>query len=78
MELFPAIPIHFIPEKRRIFTLDDYSAHLVPEVKEAFLKKGYFLITIGGGITGDIQVNDASHHSTIGKPKHYIVSMKWK
>ena len=77
MELFPAIPIHFTPEKRRIFTLDDYSAHLVPEVKEDFLKKGYFLINIGGGITGDIQVNDESYHSTIGKPKHYIVSMKW-
>ena len=33
-----------------------------PEVEEAFRKKGYFLIVIGGGITGDIQVNNTSYH----------------
>ena len=62
IESLPTIPIHFTPEKRRIFTLDNYSAHLVREVEEAFFKKGYFLIIIGGGITGtgDIQVNDTS------------------
>ena len=60
-ESLPTIPIHFTPEKRRIFTLDNYSAHLVRELEEAFFKKGYFLIIIiGGGITGDIQVNDTS------------------
>ena len=37
-ESLPTIPIHFAPEKRRVFTLDDYSAHLVPEVEEAFFK----------------------------------------
>ena len=31
-------------------------------MEEAFFKKGYFLIIIVGGITGDIQVNDASYH----------------
>ena len=46
IESLPTIPIHFAPEKRRICTLDDYSAHLVPEVEEAFFKKGYFLIII--------------------------------
>ena len=30
IESLPTIPIHFAPEKRQIFTLDDYSAHLVP------------------------------------------------
>ena len=35
---------------------------MAPEVEEAFRKKGYFLIVIGGGITGDIQVNDTSYH----------------
>ena len=56
------IPIHFVPEKRRIFTLNDYSVHLVPEVDEAFFKKGYFLIINGRGITGNIQVNDTSYN----------------
>ena len=55
------IPINLTPEKRRIFTLDDDSAHFIPEVEEAFFKKGSFLIIIGGGITGDIQVNDISY-----------------
>ena len=66
-ESFSTIPIHFSPEKRRIFTLDDYSAQLVPEVEveEAFFKKEYFLIITGGETTGDIQVNDI--HTT-GKP----------
>ena len=36
IESLPTISIHFAPEKRRIFTPDDYSAHLVPEVEEAF------------------------------------------
>ena len=31
-------------------------------MEETFFKKGYFLIIIGGGITGDIQVNDTSYH----------------
>ena len=62
IELLPTIPIHFAPEKRRIFTFEDYSAYLVPEVEEAFFKKGYFLIIIGGGISGDIQVNDTLYH----------------
>ena len=47
----PTIPIQFAPWKRCIFTLDDYSAHLVPEVEEVFFKKG-ILIIIGGGIKG--------------------------
>ena len=54
IESLLTIPIHFAP--CCIFILDDYSAHLVPEVEEAFLKKGYLLIIIGGRITGDIQV----------------------
>ena len=58
----PTFPIHFAPDEVRIFTLNDYSAHLVAEVEEAFFKKGYFLIIIGGGITGDIQGSDTSYH----------------
>ena len=33
------------------------SVHLLPEVKEVLLKHGYVYVGIGGGITGDIQVN---------------------
>ena len=60
IENLPTIPTAFAPEKRRVFTLDDYSAHLPKKVEDAFYKKGYFLIVIGGGITGDLLVNNAS------------------
>ena len=49
IETLPTIPIHFAPEKRRILSIGDYSAHLFQEV-EAFFKKEYFLIIIGGGL----------------------------
>ena len=42
VESLPSIPVNFAPEKRCIFTLDDYSAHLAPEVEEAFRKKRLF------------------------------------
>ena len=47
--------------------LDDYSVHLMPEVRQALLKKGYVLIIIGGGVTGDIQINDTSCHHFLKK-----------
>ena len=43
-----------VPQNRDVFTLDDYSAHLPPSVEKALFAKGYFLVVIGGGITGDI------------------------
>ena len=36
----PAIHVAFNLENQIIFTLDDYSAHLAPEVEEAFDKNG--------------------------------------
>jgi hypothetical protein len=42
--------------------LDDYSVHVMPEVTAAFLERGYILVIWGGGITGDIQVNDTHLH----------------
>ena len=39
------------------------------EVRQALLKKGYVLVVIGGGITGDIQINDTSCHHNL--KKHY-------
>ena len=62
VENLPAQPVALFPQKRVIFTLDDYSVHLDPSIQEAMYKKGYFLIIIGGGITGDIQCNDTHYH----------------
>ena len=47
----------FTPKNYAIYVLDDYSVYLLTGVKEALLKRGYVYIGIGGGITGDIQVN---------------------
>ena len=54
----PAQPCVLFPQKRKIFTLDDYSAYLDPAVKESLSKRSYFLVILPGGITGDLQVND--------------------
>ena len=62
IEKVPAQACPLFPEKRKIFTLDDYSAHLHPEVKKALKKKGYFLVILPEGITGDLQVNDTDVH----------------
>ena len=35
---------------------------IMPEVKNAFLKRKYVPIIIGGGVTGDIQINDTDIH----------------
>ena len=45
-----------------IYVLDNYAVHLMPEIKKALKQKGYILVLIGGGITGDIQVNDTDFH----------------
>ena len=62
IEKVPAQPCSLFPGKRKIFTLDDYSAHLHPEVKEALKKKDYFLVILPGRITGDLQVNGTDVH----------------
>ena len=38
---------------------------IMPEIKEALLKRGYVLVIIGGGVTGDIQINDTDLHSPL-------------
>ena len=45
-----------------IYVLDDYAVHLMPEVREALRKRGYILVVIGGGVTGDIQINNTHFH----------------
>ena len=57
----------FTMNKYCIYVLDDYSVHIMPEVKAALLKKGYVYIGIGGGITGDIQINDTDIHAPLKK-----------
>ena len=54
------------------FTLDNYSVHCLPEVEQALYDKGYFLILIGGGITGDVQVNDTRYHNPSKKKYRQI------
>ena len=39
--------------------------YLMPEVKEAFSKRGYVPRIIGGGIPGDIQINDRDIHQSL-------------
>ena len=46
-----------------IYVLDNYSVRIIPEVKGALLKRGYVYTGIGGGITGDIQINDTDIHA---------------
>ena len=55
----------FTPKNYAIYVLDDYSVHIVPEIKEALLKRGYVPVIIGGGVTGDIQINDTDLHSLL-------------
>ena len=52
-----------------IYVLDDYSVHLMPEVRQPLLKKGYVFVVTGVGVTGDIQINDTSCHYNL--KKHY-------
>ena len=48
-----------------IYVLDDFAVHLMPEIRKALQKRGYILVLIGGGITGDIQINDTDIHAPL-------------
>ena len=67
--VFQQFNTNFNPGSREIFTLNDYSAHFPKEVEIKLHKKGYFLIVIGGGITGDIQTNNTDYHRPL--KSHY-------
>ena len=57
---------HMFSQKNyAIYVLDDYAVHLMDEVRSALLKRGYILIIIGGGVTGDIQLNDTHIHGPL-------------
>ena len=55
----------FTKKNYAIYVLDDYAVHLMPEVRKALLKRGYVPVIIGGGITGDIQINDTHLHGPL-------------
>ena len=58
------VPDAFIlfSQLKKICSLDDYSVYLDLSISDALIKNEYFLIIMGGGITGDIQVNDTDLH----------------
>ena len=51
----------FTQKNYAIYVLDDYAVHLMDEVRKALYDRGYILVIIGGGITGDIQINDTHY-----------------
>ena len=57
----------FTEQSFALCVLDDYPGR--PEVRQALFKKGYVLVIIGSGITGDIQINDTNCHRDL--EKHY-------
>ena len=57
----------FTQSKYAIYILDDYSVHITDKVRNASLAKGYILVVIGGGITGDVQCNDTHIHRLLEK-----------
>ena len=65
----------FTEKSFAIYVLDDYSVHLMPQVPQALFKKGYVLVVIGGGITGNIQINDKNCHRVL-KKHHQDLKMK--
>ena len=48
-----------------IYVLDNYSVHIMPEIRRALWLRGYFLVLMGGGITGAMQVNDTHVHRSL-------------
>ena len=58
----PHVNTNIFSPKYQIYCLDDYSVHITDEVREALLKRGYILVCLEGGITGDVQVNDTHLH----------------
>ena len=62
IESLPRISTNMFTPKYEIYCLDDYSVHVTKEIRDALLARGYIPVLLGGGITGDIQVNDTHQH----------------
>ena len=50
-----------------VYVLDDYSVHLMYEIREALSKREYILVIIGGGISGFVQNNYTHLHKELKK-----------
>ena len=48
----------------QIYVLDD-CVHIMPEIKKVLTKRGYVPVIIGGGVTGNIQLNDTDLHVSL-------------
>ena len=48
----------FMESNYTLYVLDNYSVHITNEVRKSLMAKGYLLVVISGGITGDVQCND--------------------
>ena len=47
----------------------------MPEVRQALLKRGFVLVFIGGGITGDIQINNTSCNHNLKKHREFEMNL---
>jgi hypothetical protein len=65
----------FTAKDYAIYVLDNYSVHCMDDIRLALLKKGYILIVIGGGVTGDVQINDTDLHVPL-KAKYRKLEMQ--
>ena len=53
----PAKPFQDVYTEKLRHVLEDYNVYVKPEIKEALMKRGHSLLVIGGGVTGDVQLN---------------------
>jgi len=62
--------INHLPNRFNMFTEKGYAIYVLDDYSLVALhRKGYILVVIGGGVTGDIQINDTSCHHFL--KKHY-------
>ena len=52
----------FTYKNMAVYVLDNYAVHLIPQIRKELFKRVYSLVYIGGGVTGDIQINDTDAH----------------
>ena len=66
----------FTEQSFAIYVLDDYSVNLMLKVQQALFKKGCVLLIIGGGITGDFQINDTKCYHNLKKDQDLEMKLK--
>ena len=65
----------FTQKDYAIYVLDDYTVHLMPEVRKALVQRGYILVIKVGGITRFIQSSDTHLHRKL-KENYRDLNMK--